>query len=505
MVEITKDFPGVRALSRVNFSAKKGEIHALVGENGAGKSTLMKILSGVYPYYSYQGKLILFGKEQKFTKPRDAEQAGIAIIHQELMLINELSVAENISLGHLDSRYGLVNWERVNERAKKVLKQLNLEINVRTKVKNLGVGQKQLVEIAKALSLHSKVLILDEPTAALTETEVVQLFNVLRTLKQKGMTLIYISHRMGEVFEIADRISVLRDGQLICTEDRENMTHQKVVSLMVGREITSLFPDAHIEPGEELLKIENYSVPNPDKVGKWVVKGANLAVRAGEIVGIAGLLGSGRTELVSAIFGAYKSKGIGKIYIKGRKVTIKNPKQAIRQGLAFVTEDRKFNGLLLQSSIMQNISLASLKTISKNGLILKPAEKRLAESLVKDLRIKTPGVNIRVSNLSGGNQQKVVLAKWLATKPMILILDEPTRGVDVGAKSEIYQIMKELAANGVGIIMVSSDLPEIIGMSDRIYVTHQGEITAELKKSEATEELIMQYATGTRYEMPKAL
>lgn len=497
MFGITKEFSGVRALNDVNFSVAEGEIHALVGENGAGKSTLMKILSGVYPANSYHGKLVLFGREERFNKPKDAEEAGIAIIHQELMLINDISIAENIFLGHWEGKLGIVDWKTVNEKAKKVLEPLNLNIDVRAKVKSLGVGQKQLVEIVKALSLQSRVLILDEPTAALTESEIIQLFKVLRSLKQKGITLIYISHRMAEVFELADRISVLRDGRLIGTEDAKSTTHQKIISMMVGREITAMYPDQYIEPGKELLEVENYSVLSPDKIGKFAVKNASLTVRSGEIVGISGLLGSGRTELVSALFGAFEKKGTGRVKIEGVETNIKNPRQAIRHGLSFLTEDRKRSGLMLNSGIMQNISLAVLRAVSRRGIMQKPLERKLAEGLAGNLRIKAPNVNFRVSNLSGGNQQKVVLAKWLATKPKILILDEPTRGVDVGAKSEIYLIMKELAASGVGIIMVSSDLPEIIGMSDRIYVMHQGMITGEIKKQEVSEELIMQYATGT--------
>jgi ABC-type sugar transport system ATPase subunit len=497
MAQITKEFSGVKALDNVNFTAYEGEIHSLVGENGAGKSTLMKVLSGVYPSNSYDGKLIVFGKEEKFNKPKDAEEKGIAIIHQELMLIDELTVAENISIGHLTNKHGLVDWKSVNEKAQKVLEQLNLDIDVKTKVKHLGVGQKQLVEILKALSLNSKVLILDEPTAALTENEAVQLFSVLRTLRKKGISLIYISHRMREVFDLSDRISVLRDGQLISTQKAEDITQQKVISLMVGRELSAMYPNVEISPGKEMFKLQNYSVPSTDKVGDYFIKNINLNVRSGEIVGISGLLGAGRSELMSAVFGAYKTKGIGKVFIEGCEVSIKNPKQAIKNGLAFVTEDRKQTGLLLHSSIKENISLAVLKDISKASILQKDTEKNLAQTLSNSLKVKSGSINTRVGALSGGNQQKVVIGKWLATKPKVLILDEPTRGVDVGAKLEIYNIMKELASNGVGIIMISSDLPEVLGMSDRVYVMHQGEITGELQKSEATEEKIMMYATGT--------
>lgn len=496
MIDISKEFSKVKALSGVNFSVNKGEIHALIGENGAGKSTLMKILSGVYSNHSYDGKIKLFGEEQKFHKPKDAQEAGIAIIHQELALINEISVAENIYLGRWDSKGGLINWNSINGKTKEILKRLNLDIDVRSKVKKLGIGQQQLVEITKALSLNSKVLILDEPTAALTESETVQLFEVLRELKRQGMTMIYISHRMQEIFELADRVTVLRDGKTVGTENIEDMDHKKIVSLMIGREISSMYPDKYVKPGEELLRVEKYSVPHPDKAGKMLIENVNLSVRAGEIIGIAGLLGSGRTELVSAIFGAYKRKGVGRVFIKSNLINIKNPKQAIKNGLAFLTEDRKQSGLILKNSISKNISLASLKFISKQGIIKSQIENGLAENLSKELSVKALNVSAHVATLSGGNQQKVVIAKWLATKPQILILDEPTRGVDVGAKSEIYHIMKNLASNGVAIIMVSSDLPEVIGMSDRVYVMHEGKVTGELKKSELTEELIMHYATG---------
>ncbi len=496
MIGIKKEFHGVKALDQVDFSAGKAEIHALVGENGAGKSTLMKILSGVYSCSTYDGTLKLYGKEKKFYKPKDAEEAGIVIIHQELMLLDELSVAENIFLGHLDNKCSLVNWKTVYERAQNVLKQLDVEIDVRMKVKNLGVGHKQLVEIAKALSLQSKILILDEPTAALTESETARLFGVLKELRKKGMTLIYISHRMAEVFELADTISVLRDGRLIATENRQSLSHQKVVSMMVGREICAMYPVICVKPGKELLKIEDYSVNGTEKTAQVLVKNANLSLKAGEIVGIFGLLGSGRTELVSSIFGAYRKKGIGKIYINSSPVNIKDPKQAIRYGLAFVTEDRKQNGLILNAGVAQNISLATLKTVSKKGILYRQAENKLADRQIKNLSIKTAGIGVDASKLSGGNQQKVVLGKWLSTKPDILILDEPTRGVDVGAKSEIYQIIRDLADSGVGIIMVSSDLPEIIGMSNRVYVMHQGKIVGEFDRADLTEELIMQYATG---------
>jgi len=494
MIDITKEFSGVKALDQVNFSVRKGHIHALVGENGAGKSTLMKILGGIYPQNAYSGRILLSGEEKKFHKPKDSEEAGISLIHQELALINEVSVAENLFLGRWNAKGGIVDWKSMNEKTSEMLKRLNLDIDVREKVKYLGVGQQQLVEIARALSLNGKILILDEPTSALTDTEIEKLFAVLRDLKEHGITLIYISHRLQEIFSLADRVTVLRDGKIVTTDDISNLNQNKMVSLMIGRELVSMYPTNKIEPGEELLMVENYSIPDPNDNSRMKVKNVNLNVRAGEIVGISGLLGSGRTELVSAIYGSYKKKSKGKVYIKGSLVNITNPKKAIKNGLAFLTEDRKQSGLILITSVIRNISLASLKRVSNLCVLKKDVENSLAVDLSKELRIKLTSVKTNVANLSGGNQQKVVLAKWLATQPIVLILDEPTRGVDVGAKSEIYFIMKALAAKGVGILMVSSDLPEIIGMSDRVYVMHEGEITGELKKEELTEERIMQYA-----------
>lgn len=497
MIDITKEFSGVKALDEVNFNVEKGEIHALVGENGAGKSTLMNILSGFYPYNSYSGKIIIFGKEKKINSPKDAESAGISIIHQELGLINDISVSENVSLGHLNSKFGIVNWKKVDEKAKKLLNMLNLNIDVRIKIKRLGIGQKQLIEIAKAISLKSKILVLDEPTAALTLNEIEQLFTVLRNLRKNGMTLIYISHRTKEVFDISDRVTVLRDGKLVTTEDTKKTSNDIIITLMVGKRITKMYPTLQVKPGKELLKVDKFHVQDPNIPGKMAVKNINLYVKAGEIVGISGLLGSGRTELVSAIFGAYGKKGAGNIYIDGKLVKINNPRDAIKNGIAFLTEDRKRNGLILNLSVMVNISLASQREISRNGILLNSKEKKLVDRLVKVLRIKTSSLKTRVSYLSGGNQQKIVLAKWLATKAKIFILDEPTRGIDVGAKTEVYQLMKELAENGAGILMISSELQEIIGMSDRVYVLQKGEVTTELDKSKATEEIVMKYATGS--------
>lgn len=497
MVEITKEFYGIKALDKVNFNVEKGEIHALVGENGAGKSTLINILSGFYPYNSYSGKIYIFGEEKKINSPKDAEAAGISVIHQELSLINEISVAENVSLGHLDSKFGVINWEKINEKAKKLLSLLNLDIDVRRKTKELGIGQKQLVEIAKAISLKNKILILDEPTAALTINEIEQLFDVLRNLRKNGLTLIYISHRVKEVFDISDRIMVLRDGKLVTTENTADTSINSVITSMVGRKITQIYPSTKVEAGRELLRVEKFYVPDSNIPGKIAVKDINLSVRSGEIIGIAGLLGSGRTELFSAIFGAYGKKSTGNIYIEGRRVSIRNPRNAIKNGVAFLTEDRKRNGLILNLNVMVNISLASQKEISKNGIILNLKEKKVAENLISILKIKTSSLRTRIFYLSGGNQQKVVLAKWLATKSKIFILDEPTRGIDVGAKFEIYQLMKELAEQGAGILMVSSELQEIIGMSSRIYVLYKGEVTIELDKSRATEEVVMKYATGS--------
>lgn len=497
MKNITKEFPGVKALDNVTFKVKKGEIHALCGENGAGKSTLMKVLSGVYPAGTYTGEIILKGNTQSYSGIKDSEKAGIAIIYQELALVKQMSVCENIFLGNEKvKKSGLIDWDKSYVETQKVLQEVRLDINPNTKVVNLGIGQQQLVEIAKAIAKKAEVLILDEPSAALTESETENLLQILKELKAKGVTCIYISHKLNEVFEIADNITILRDGRTICTESASDMSENKVISKMVGRELTQRFPRREHTPGDVVLEVKNWNVKNPDLPELKVIHNANFSVRKGEILGIAGLMGAGRTELVMSIFGAYGANISGEMYLEGRRVTIKNPKQAIAAGISYVSEDRKRYGLVLGMDIKNNVTLSSLEAIAKLSIINGNEAIKATNQYVKDLRVKTPSIEQKVTNLSGGNQQKVVLAKWLMTKPKILIMDEPTRGIDVGAKFEIYNIMNKLIDEGVCIVMISSELPEILGMSDRILVMHEGRLTKEFSWEEATQENILTYATG---------
>lgn len=496
MVNITKEFPGVKALDNVTFRVKKGEIHALVGENGAGKSTLMKVLSGVYPAGTYSGSIILRGQEQSFHGIKDSEKAGIAIIYQELALVKQMSIGENIFLGCEFTKKGLINWDETYLEAGKVLKEVRLNVNPSTKVVNLGIGQQQLVEIAKAVSKKAEVLILDEPSAALTESETENLLQILRDLKEKGVTCIYISHKLNEVFEIADSITILRDGKTICTEVTGNLTEDKVISLMVGRELTQRFPRKKHTPGKAVLDIKGWTVHNPELPEKKVIDDVNFQAKKGEILGIAGLMGAGRTELMMSLFGAYGENISGEIWLNGEKVNIKSPKDAIKHGISYVSEDRKRYGLVLGMDVKDNIMLSSLDSVSKWNLINDNEVIKESNGYVNSLRIKTPSVEQKVGNLSGGNQQKVVLGKWLVTDPKVLILDEPTRGIDVGAKFEIYNIMNKLVDEGVCIIMISSELPEILGMSDRILIMHEGKLNGELSWDEATQEKVIFYATG---------
>lgn len=496
MTNITKEFPGVKALDNVTFRIKKGEIHALVGENGAGKSTLMKILSGVYPFGTYGGEIKIRGQEQKFNGIKDSEKAGIAIIYQELALVKQMNVCENIFLGCEIGNKGIINWEKAYIETEKVLKEVHLNIRPATRILNLGIGQQQLVEIAKAIAKKADILILDEPTAALTEKESDNLLKILRELKDKGVTCIYISHKLNEVMEIADNITTLRDGKTVSTDDKKAMDENKIISKMVGRELTQRFPRVVHKPGETIMEVKNWTVYDPELPERKLIDDISFKVRKGEILGIAGLMGAGRTELVTSIFGAYGSKKLGEIYIEGRKVCIKNPKEAIKQGLGYVSEDRKRYGLVLMMDIKNNITLSSLEDISKYKVINENEEIKASNHYVSGLKIKTPSIEQKTCNLSGGNQQKVVLGKWLMTRPKVLILDEPTRGIDVGAKYEIYNIMNNLVEQGVCIIMISSELPEVMGMSDRILVMHEGKINAELCWTDASQERVMYYATG---------
>lgn len=496
MNNITKEFPGVKALDNVTFKVKKGEIHALCGENGAGKSTLMKVLSGVYPSGTYTGDILLNGQQQHYNNIKDSEHAGIAIIYQELALVKQMSICENIFLGNEKVRRGFINWDESYVETQKVLKEVRLNLNPLIKVANLGIGQQQLVEIAKAIAKNAEILILDEPSAALTESETENLLQILNELKSKGVTCIYISHKLNEVFAIADTITILRDGKTICTENKCDISENLVISKMVGRELTQRFPRKEHTPGEAVLEVSNWTVYNPLLPDQKLIDNVNFTVRKGEILGLAGLMGAGRTELFMSIFGSFGLNVSGEIKLNNKKISIKNPKQAIKHGISYVSEDRKRYGLVLGMDIKNNVTLSSLEAMSKLSLINGNEAIKQTNQYVEDLRVKTPSIEQKCGNLSGGNQQKVVLAKWLLTKPKVLILDEPTRGIDVGAKFEIYNIMNRLVDEGVCIIMISSELPEVLGMSDRILVMHEGKLTKDFCWQDATQENILTYATG---------
>ncbi|MDX8360956.1 sugar ABC transporter ATP-binding protein [Cytobacillus sp. IB215316] len=498
MHQITKEFPGVKALSDVNFKVEKGEIHCLIGENGAGKSTLMKVLSGVYPYGTYDGDIVFNGSVQKFNKINDSVDTGIAIIYQELALFPDLSVYENIFVGNEVDRGSVIDWNQTIVESKKMLEKVNLKVNPETLIKDLGVGKQQLIEIAKALSKDVKLLILDEPTAALNEDDSENLLNLLRELKGQGITCIMISHKLKEVISIADKATVIRDGQTICTLDaaKGEMNENTIIKNMVGREITDIYPKRSKQKfGTKILELKNWSAYDP-KIGRDVAKNVNLHVKQGEIIGIAGLMGSGRTELALSIFGNSKSYKLqGDLTIDEVPQNFKHTSDAIKAGIAYVTEDRKGDGLFLLQDIKNNISAANMKGISSKGIINDNEEIKVSEKYKASLGIKASSVQQLVGKLSGGNQQKVSLGKWLFVGPKLLILDEPTRGIDVGAKFEIYSVMNELIKEGMSIIMISSELGEVLGMSDRIYVMAEGEIKGELLANEADQEKIMQLAT----------
>ncbi|MCY3723497.1 MAG: sugar ABC transporter ATP-binding protein [Candidatus Poribacteria bacterium] len=526
MQSITKDFPGVRALDDVSFEVRPGEIHALCGENGAGKSTLIKILGGVYPYGTYEGELHINGNEQQFHTVRDAERAGIAIIHQELALIPEMTVAENIYLGKEPCQFGTINKHRLYHEAGELLSQFGLTIPLRKPVHELGIGQQQLVEIAKALgrslpahiqqrrslpansesSGSALLLVLDEPTAALTESEVDILREILTQLREKGVACIYITHKLKEIFQIADRVTVLRDGKTVATQSIKSSecTEDALISQMVGRELTALFPkrrtvsiDKNRSNRDDVaLRVKNLST-YPSEPPQ--LENINFEVRRGEILGIAGLMGAGRTELISTIFGVYEGRWRGEIVIEDAPVNIHSPREAIQHGIALVSEDRKRYGLLLDVDVVRNMTLASLgpsSDITSHGIIDDNTAFEKSEHYVDSLQIKTTSLEVPVNHLSGGNQQKVVLGKWLMTHPTVLFLDEPTRGIDVGAKAEIHTLMAKLAQEGVAIVFVSSELPEILGMSDRVIVLHAGKITGEFINENLTQEDILRCAAG---------
>jgi len=495
MRDIVKEFPGVRALDGVSFTLGKGEFHALVGENGAGKSTLMKVLSGVYPEGTFEGDILVDDAVRHFAGIRDSEAAGIAIIFQELSLVKELTVGENIFLGREPSRFGIINWSELYHRASTLLQSLHLTIDPRSNVGSLGIGQQQLVEIAKALSQDAKILVLDEPTAALTESEVETLFGILEKLRARGVGLIYISHRLDEVFRISDRITVLRDGRTVATHAANETDKDGVIGAMVGREVGDIFPEPQHELGDIALEISGLTVYSADNDNK-LVDDVTFGVRKGEVVGIAGLMGAGRTELLTAVFGAWPGRYKRQIAVDGKDVRIDSPGDAIRHGIGFVTEDRKRFGLILEQTILDNMTLAALRAISGGLLTHRTRETVAAGGPMRTLRIRAASPMTVTNTLSGGNQQKVVLGKWLLINPKILFLDEPTRGIDVGAKQEIYAEINKLAQQGMAIVLVSSELPEVLGLSDRVIVLYEGRMTGEFTRAEATPEKVMTAATG---------
>lgn len=489
MKNITKTFPGVKALDKVNFSLKKGEVHALIGENGAGKSTLMKVLNGIYQ--RDHGEIILRGEPVEFKGTKEAQKAGLAIIHQELELVPYLSTAENIYLGREDRNGIFINYKKLYKKTEKILKMLGVNIDPKAKLKDLNIGSQQMVEIAKAVSQDADILVMDEPTSSLTSQEIEILFELIERLKKQEITIVYISHRLEEVFEICDRVTVLRDGEFVSEVKTSETDQDQLIKMMVGRTIKDRFPAVEFNPGQEILKVSNLSAA--DKINN-----ASFSLKRGEILGVAGLMGSGRTELAKAIFGVFKEKS-GDIFYKGSKLKINSPADAIEHGIYYLSENRKEEGLILGLSVADNISISVLKTILNAEIFIdSKAEKKLAKKYINDLNIKTPSEKQLVQNLSGGNQQKVVISKLLSTKPEIVILDEPTRGIDVGAKREIYKLMQDLVANDVAVILISSELPEVLNLSNRVLVMHEKQIMGELDATEADQEAVMQLATGRR-------
>ncbi len=491
---ITKTFPGVKALVDVNLVVKTGEIHAICGENGAGKSTLMKVLSGVYPYGSYEGDIVYEGETRRFDRIADSERVGIIIIHQELTLVPLLSIAENIFLGNEPAKMGVIDWATSFNRTREVLKKVGLNEKPNTPITNLGVGKQQLVEIAKALSKDVKLLILDEPTASLNEADSDALLKLLTEFRAQGITSILISHKINELAKVADSITVLRDGTTVETIDchKEKISEGRIIKSMVGREMSDRYPHRQPKIGEKLLEIKNWNVEHPHHAGREVVKGVSLYVNAGEIVGIAGLMGAGRTELAMSVFGrAYGRNVRGEATMEGKPVDLSSIQKAVASGIAYVTEDRKTLGLVLQEDIKSNVTLANLPGVAWRGVIDEAREQQVANRYRTSLNIRSSGIFQRALNLSGGNQQKVVLSKWLFAQPRVLILDEPTRGIDVGAKYEIYTIINELADAGKAVILISSEMTELLGICDRIYVMNEGKLVDEMPAAGATQEKIM--------------
>ena len=504
---ITKTFPGVKALEDVTLSVRRGEIHAICGENGAGKSTLMKVLSGVYPHGSYEGEIVFDGEPCAFSGIRDSEARGIVIIHQELALCQQLSIAENIFLGNEQATRGLVDWNRTNHEAGKLLERVGLRENPVTPVLDIGVGKQQLVEIAKALSKEVKLLILDEPTAALNDDDSAHLLDLLRGLREQGITCVIISHKLNEIAAVADSLTIIRDGRTIETLDMRagEVTEDRIISGMVGRDLEHRFPPHESHVGAEVLRIEDWTVHSPTQPDRVVVDRANLVLRAGEIVGLAGLMGAGRTELAMSVFGRSYGVGIsGRLVKDGKPIEVRSVADAIRHGLAYATEDRKRYGLNLIDDIKRNVSAARLGKLARRGWVDDNEEYRVAEGFRRGMNIKAPTVAAITGKLSGGNQQKVVLSKWIFTDPDVLILDEPTRGIDVGAKYEIYTIINRLADEGKAVLVISSELPELLGVCDRIYALSAGRITGEVGREDATQERLMQFMTQTRAQEQSA-
>ncbi|MFF0476283.1 multiple monosaccharide ABC transporter ATP-binding protein [Streptomyces sp. NPDC004284] len=498
MRSISKSFPGVKALSEVNLSVAAGEVHAVCGENGAGKSTLMKVLSGVYPHGSYEGEILFEGEPCRFRDIRASEQRGIAIIHQELALVPYLSIAENIFLGNEHASRGVINWHRTLTHAAELLRQVGLDESPHTRIADLGVGKQQLVEIAKALAKKVKLLILDEPTAALNDEDSRKLLDLILELKAQGISCIIISHKLNEIARVADAVTILRDGQTIETLaiGSEGISEDRIIRGMVGRDLEHRYPERTPDIGEVAFEVEDWSVRHPIDQQRMVVDGASLNVRRGEIVGIAGLMGAGRTELAMSVFGrSYGRWAAGRVRLHGREIRTRTVPEAIGHGIAYVTEDRKQLGLNLIDDISRNISLSALGKVARNGRVDRHEETRVAESFRRSMNIKAPTVFTETGKLSGGNQQKVVLSKWIFAEPEVLILDEPTRGIDIGAKAEIYTVIAELAAQGKAVLVISSELPELLGLCDRIYTMAEGRITGEAARADATQESLMRLMT----------
>jgi len=501
MKSITKVFPGVRALDDVSLTVARGEIHAICGENGAGKSTLMKVLSGVYPHGTYEGDIVYENETQSFKNIRDSEAKGIVIIHKELALSPHLSIAENIFLNNEIKRFGLIDWNKTGVEAQTLMARVGLVEKPDTKISEIGVGKQQLVEIAKALSKRVKLLILDEPTAALNDEDSAHLLDLLRHLKGQGISCIIISHKLNEIASIADKTTIIRDGKTIETLDmkKDAVTQERIIKGMVGREMDNRYPTHTSNVGEEIFRVENWTAHHPEDKNRVVVDGVNLNVRKGEIVGLAGIMGAGRTEFARSLFGkSWGSHITGKAFVNGKEADVSNIRAAIKSGLAYATEDRKRFGLNLLDDIRRNITIASLDKFVKSGLVDDNKEFTVASEYRKSMNIKAPSVLSIVGKLSGGNQQKVVLSQWINVDPEVLILDEPTRGIDVGAKYEIYTIIQRLADEGKGVIVISSELPELLGICDRIYAIAEGRITGEVTKDKATPELLMKYMTAEK-------